>query len=148
MFDANMNLSANYLYNLPVEQKVVFLRIFSKMIHFDGQVDETEKEFMRRVAAMLDVAPQKVDEALKSVDREETVREAALIKNRRVALELIKELCVLAHSDDVLSDEEILFIGEVGAAMGIEPEKIEQISNWVIDRLIWLNQGKIIFEEV
>ena len=27
------------------------------------------------------------------------------------------------------------------------PEKIEQISSWVIDYLIWNEQGKIIFEE-
>jgi len=29
----------------------------------------------------------------------------------------------------------------------LEIEKIEQISNWVIDRIIWLEQAKIIFEE-
>ena len=33
-------------------------------------------------------------------------------------------------------------------AMGIDLDKIEQISNWVIDRLIWLEEAKIIFEEV
>ena len=27
-------------------------------------------------------------------------------------------------------------------------EKIEQISQWVIDRIIWLEEGKIIFEQV
>lgn len=32
--------------------------------------------------------------------------------------------------------------------MGIDLDKIEQISNWVIDRLIWLEEAKIIFEEV
>ena len=64
------------------------------------------------------------------------------------ALELIKEMCLLGHADDDLSDEEVLFIGEVGQAMGIELEKIEQISNWVIDYLIWNDQGKIIFEKI
>ena len=38
-------------------------------------------------------------------------------------------------------------IGKIGLAMGIELEKIEQISNWIIDHVIWLEQAKIIFEE-
>ena len=63
-------------------------------------------------------------------------------------MELVKEMCVLAHADDELSDNEILLIGRIGQAMGIEPKKIEQISQWVIDRLIWVEEGKIIFEEV
>jgi len=57
-------------------------------------------------------------------------------------------MCVLAHADDELSDEETALIGKVGMAMGIDLDKIEQISNWVIDRLIWLEEAKIIFEEV
>ena len=51
-------------------------------------------------------------------------------------------------ADDELSDQETLLIGRVGQAMGVELEKIEQISNWIIDRIIWLEQAKIIFEEV
>ena len=52
------------------------------------------------------------------------------------------------QADDELSDEETALIGKVGMAMGIDLDKIEQISNWVIDRLIWLEEAKIIFEEV
>ena len=70
------------------------------------------------------------------------------IGKSEAALELIKEMCVLAHADDELSDQETLLIGRVGQAMGVELEKIEQISNWIIDRIIWLEQAKIIFEEV
>ena len=58
---------------------------------------------------------------------------------------LIKEMCMLAHADDELSDSETLLIGKVGEAMGVSLEKIQQISNWVIDRIIWLERGKLIF---
>ncbi len=81
-------------------------------------------------------------------DDDAIIEEVKKIKNRRVALELIKELCVLAHADDVLTDEETLFIGRVGQAMGVELDKIEQISNWVIDKIILAEEAKIIFEEV
>ena len=60
---------------------------------------------------------------------------------------LIKEMCILAHADNELTDDEVLLIGRVGQAMGVELEKIEQISRWVIDRVIWLEEAKLIFEE-
>ncbi|MDO4162443.1 MAG: hypothetical protein Q4D80_05530, partial [Pseudomonadota bacterium] len=69
------------------------------------------------------------------------------IKNRHLALELIREMCMLSHIDNVLSDNETLIIGKIGLAMNIELQRIEQISNWIIDHIIWLEQAKIIFEE-
>lgn len=56
-------------------------------------------------------------------------------------------MCLLANADSDLSDNETLLIGRVGQAMGVELEKIQQISQWVIDRIIWLEEGKIIFEK-
>ena len=54
---------------------------------------------------------------------------------------------MLAHVDNVLSDEETLFIGKIGRAMNVEMDKIEQISEWVVERLILRAQAKLIFEE-
>jgi uncharacterized tellurite resistance protein B-like protein len=85
---------------------------------------------------------------MEAEDDASLIREVGKITNRRAALELVKEMCMLAHADEKLSDEETLFIGKVGQAMGVTPDKIEQISGWVIDRLILLEEGKIIFEEV
>ena len=56
-------------------------------------------------------------------------------------------MCALAHVDSELSDSETLLIGKVGLKLGLSLDKIEQISNWVIDRIIWQEQAKIIFEE-
>ncbi len=94
------------------------------------------------------MSSRRVDEILQIDNDEEIINAVKTIDNRRAALELIKEMCVLAHADDELSDEETALIGKVGMAMGIDLDKIEQISNWVIDRLIWLEEAKIIFEEV
>ena len=94
------------------------------------------------------IADGRVDEILKIDNDDEVVNAVKIIDNRRAAMELIKEMCILAHADDELSDSETLLIGRIGQAMGIELEKIEQISNWIIDRIIWLEQAKIIFEEV
>jgi len=148
MAGADMDVNANCILGLDEEQKIAFLRAFSKMAGIDGNFDENEKLFIKNVAVSFGITLDKTDSILDVSDEDRIVEDVAKIKNRRVALELIKELCMLAHADDNMSDEETLFIGRIGLAMGVELEKVEQISNWVIDRLIWLDQGKIIFEEV
>lgn len=133
---------------LDEEQKLAFFRAFAKMASVDGKLDESEESFIKGVAISLGISVEKSGTALANLDEDKIVEDVAKINDRSVALELIKELCMLAHADEKLSDEEVVFIGKVGLAMGVELEKIEQISNWVIDRLILLDQEKIIFEKI
>ena len=143
-----MEQNMEILSQLTENQKVAFMKAFSRLASADGYLDENELAFIRNMAEIYGIPDKRVDEILKIDNDDEVVEAVKVIDNRRAALELIKEMCVLAHADDELSDEETLLIGRVGQAMGIELEKIEQISNWIIDRIIWLEQAKIIFEEV
>ena len=144
----NMEQDMEVLSKLTEDQKVAFMKAFSRLGGADGHLDEDELAFIRSMARVYGISDKRVDEILKIDSDEEVVNAVKVIDNRRAALELIKEMCVLAHADDELSDQETLLIGRVGQAMGVELEKIEQISNWIIDRIIWLEQAKIIFEEV
>lgn len=144
----NMEQDMEVLSKLTEDQKVAFMKAFSRLAGADGHLDEDELAFIRSMARVYGISDKRVDEILKIDSDEEVVNAVKVIDNRRAALELIKEMCVLAHADDELSDEETALIGKVGMAMGIDLDKIEQISNWVIDRLIWLEEAKIIFEEV
>ena len=144
----NMEQDMEVLSKLTEDQKVAFMKAFSRLAGADGHLDEDELAFIRSMARVYGISDKRVDEILKIDSDEEVVNAVKVIDNRRAALELIKEMCVLAHADDELSDQETLLIGRVGQAMGGELEKIEQISNWIIDRIIWLEQAKIIFEEV
>lgn len=143
-----MEQDMEVLSKLTEDQKVAFMKAFSRLAGADGHLDEDELAFIRSMARIYGISDKRVDEILKIDSDEEVVNAVKVIDNRRAALELIKEMCVLAHADDELSDRETLLIGRVGQAMGVELEKIEQISNWIIDRIIWLEQAKIIFEEV
>ena len=143
-----MEQDMEVLSKLTEDQKVAFMKAFSRLAGADGHLDEDELAFIRSMARIYGISDKRVDEILKIDSDEEVVNAVKVIDNRRAALELIKEMCVLAHADDELSDQETLLIGRVGQAMGVELEKIEQISNWIIDRIIWLEQAKIIFEEV
>ncbi len=137
-----------YLTKLNEEQRIAFMKALARLANADGKLDDDEKEFIREAAKIYGVPEGRLEEILKQGSDDEVVEAVKIIDNRRAALELVKEMCVLAHADDELSDNEILLIGRIGQAMGIEPKKIEQISQWVIDRLIWVEEGKIIFEEV
>lgn len=133
---------------LSENQKLAFMKAFARLAAADGNVDADEKEFIKDAALSYGIPKSRVEEIWRTDTDEELLKEVREINNRKAALVLIKEMCLLAHADDDLSDEETLFIGRVGEAMGIELDKIREISNWVIERIIWLEKAKLIFEEV
>ena len=140
MFDIN-KLAAQ----MSEQEKIIFLKVLSVLGKVDNDFDDGEKQFIVNVAKMFGISQDKIPSIFEEISKEEVIKEAAMIKNRMVALSLIREACFMANCDGDLSDEEIIFIGKVGGAMGIGFEKIEQISQWVIDYLIWRKQEKIIF---
>lgn len=133
-----------FVLKLNLEQKIIFLKALAFLSNIDGVVAE-EIMYIKDAAEKFGI--QQPAQIFKPVPEAEILKEIKKLNNRRVCLELIKELFILGHSDSDLTDNETLFIGHAGQIMGIELEKIEQIGNWVIDKIIWLEQGKIIFED-
>ena len=140
------NSDDNYIAGMDESDKITFLKVLSVLAKSDGSFDENQKERIEDTAVMFGISADKIPSILQENSQEETIKKASEIKNRRVALALIREACFLANSDGDLKDEEILYIGKIGEAMGIDLEKIEQISQWVIDHIILQAQKKIIFE--
>ncbi|MBQ8870627.1 MAG: hypothetical protein IJ019_04555 [Alphaproteobacteria bacterium] len=135
----------NFILNLSKEQKTVFLKALFYMANIDGKRDNQEIKYIIDAAKTYKI--ENFEDIFKATSQEEILSELKTLNNRRVCLELIKELCLLGHSDSDLTDDETLFIGHAGLTMGVELQKIEQISNWIIDKIIWLEQGKTIFED-
>lgn len=144
MSDIN-NIVPSYLGKAGQQEKEVFFQVLIHLSASDGHTDESEIDFIKKAAESHGV--KNIDELFTSTDESTILEKVKIIKDRHLALELIKEMCMLSHVDNLLSDEETLFIGKVGIALGVEMEKIEQISNWIIDRIIWMEQAKYIFEE-
>ena len=136
-----------YLAEMSDDEKIIFLKVLTRLARADGKLDDNERDFIRENAVVYNVPANRFEEIINVNSDDEIVAEVKKIKNRKLALELIKEMCLLANADSDLSDNETLLIGRVGQAMGVELEKIQQISQWVIDRIIWLEEGKIIFEK-
>ena len=144
MSDIN-NIVPSYLDKANQKEKEIFFQVLIHLSATDGYTDESEIDFIREAAESHGI--ENIDELFASIDEKDILEKVKVIKSRHLALELIKEMCMLSHVDNLLSDEETLFIGKVGIALGVEMEKIEQISNWIIDRIIWMEQAKYIFEE-
>lgn len=143
MSDIN-NILPSYLDKAGAKEKKAFFSVLLHLSSVDGHADENEVKFIQQAAEKQGV---KNLSSLHYEDENEVLETATAIKDRHLALELIREMCLLSHIDNNLSDEETLFIGRLGIKLGIEMEKIEQISNWIIDKIIWMEQAKIIFEE-
>lgn len=135
----------SYLHTAPQKQKYVFFQALICLSAVDGQSDDDEINFIKTLAKEngLDDMQLLTDFA----NEQEVIESAKIITNRHLAMELLRQMCVLAHVDEALSDKEVLFIGRIGRAMNIELEKIEQISNWVIDNIMLEKKAQIIFEE-
>ena len=144
MSDIN-DIIPSYLSTASIEEKRIFFQVLLHLANVDGTSDDDEIDFITAAAA--EHGLNNIKDLDGYEDEAYLLKNVKIIKNRHLAMELIREMCTLSHVDSVLSDEETLFIGKVGIALDIEMEKIEQISNWVIDRIIWLEQAKLIFEE-
>lgn len=147
MSNFNVENDMQYLAEMSDDEKIIFFKVLTRLARADGKLDDNERDFIREIALVYSVPANRFEEIINVNSDDEIVAEVKKIKKRKLALELIKEMCLLANTDSDLSDNETLLIGRVGQAMGVELEKIQQISQWVIDRIIWLEEGKIIFEK-
>lgn len=139
------NILPSYLSKANETEKKAFFQVLICLANIDDNFDEKELTFIKEAAKTQGI--KNIEELYNYSSPEQVIERVKVIHNRHLALELVREMCILSHVDNYLSDSETLFIGQVGLALGIELEKIEQISNWIIDRIIWLEQAKIIFEE-
>ena len=139
------NILPSHLSQANQTEKNAFFKVLICLANIDENFDEEELSFIKAAAKTQGI--ENLEELYNYGSPEKVIEQVKVIRNRHLAMELIREMCILSHVDNYLSDSETLFIGQVGLALGIELEKIEQISNWIIDRIIWLEQAKIIFEE-
>lgn len=151
LFAANKNpegkMNGEYIKELTNEEKIVFVKIFCRMIKSDGDINTEEVKFLKEIAKYFGVSGDAVVNIIKIANNIDCAAEARKITNRKHALQLIKELCVLANIDEDLHDNELDIVVDCAEAMGIEEEKVILINRWVLDSQIVAQTGKIILEE-
>ena len=144
----NVNIQRSFISLMNREEKIIFVRTLLAIARSDKKLDKDEKTFIKDIGIIFGLEKSDINEIVAPLTNDELLALVSKITKREVALQLIKEACFLANSDSNLNNEEIILIGDIGKAMNVELEKIEEISNWVVDRIVWLERGKIIFEQV
>lgn len=139
-------MDGDYIKELTQEEKLVFLKIFCKLIKADGAIEKQEVEFLKLLSSRYGVSNNVVVNIIKQANVIDCLAEAKKITNRQHALELVKELCVLANIDEDLYDDELDIIIDVARAMNIEDDKVLLINRWVLDSAIVARTGEIIME--
>ena len=139
-------MDGDYIKELTQEEKAVFLKIFCKLIKADGAIEKQEVEFLKLISSRYGVSNNVVVNIIKQANVIDCLAEAKKITNRQHALELVKELCVLANIDEDLYDDELDIIIDVARAMNIEDDKVLLINRWVLDSAIVARTGEIIME--
>lgn len=133
-----------FITNAAKEEKEAFLTILCTLANLDGGISPEEIKLIEAIAQKMDIT---LEQRFFNVAPELCFKIARSITTRRLSLELIKYMLALAYTDKNFSDSEGVFIGKMSAVLGIESEKVSEISTWVIDRIIWLEQAVVIFED-
>ena len=133
-----------YLQQASEEEKEIFLSTLCTLAQIDGKIKPEEMRFIEAISQEmhLELAPQ-----FFTYSPENCINKVSCITGRRLSLELIKNMLIIAYTDNNFSDSEGHFICSVGDSLSIEPQKIGEISSWIIDHIIWLEQEALIFEE-
>lgn len=140
-------MDEDYIKTLSPEERIIFLKAFCAMVRADGVVDAEEINFLKEISQRYGVENSAVVEIIKNAANMDVVSEARKINNRQHALQLIKELCVLANIDEDLHDNELDVIIDIAHAMNVEDDKIILINRWVLDNFILSKTGRIILEQ-
>lgn len=139
-------MTDDYIQQLSEQEKITFVRALIFLIKADGRVDDRERECIHEIVEIYGVgnkmaainAPMGEDVLLPEI--------ANTIKDRRKALALIRELLTMAHVDDELGDEEVNFVEKVAAKLNVEPEKVLEINELILERKAWLVKSAAVME--
>ena len=137
---------SDYIAKLSYDEKIIFLKIFCCLVRSDGKVEADEISFLKDITARYGIDNATIVKIIKDSNIN-CVAEAQKIKHRQHALQLVKEMCVLANIDNDLADAELDIVIDSAHAMGVEDDKIVLINRWVLDSLILSKTGDIIMEQ-
>ena len=129
-----MNNGFEYVNDLSLDEKLIFLRMIIRLIGKDGRIDDAERVFMKELAGQYQIPREYSAQINQQVSEENLLREAQKL-DRRKSLYLIKELLTVANSDEDLDDSEIDFVIKVSKALNIEDEKVAEINQLVLDQM-------------
>ena len=144
MKDYFNQISENLLYARD-EQRAIFVSILATLSNIDKSIKKEEKIFLEDLSQKLGM---KFHPHFLQYTTQACIKNASILKGSPISLELIKDMFALAYTDNEFTTQEAQFIYDIGKAMQVPTTKLKQISRWIADRIIWLEQGALIFNDI
>ena len=116
------------------------------LISDDGKVDEAERSFVKKLMQQYQIPKENKDDINKYLPLEGLIAVAKHLLDRKKSLYLIKEMLAVANTDGDFNDKEIDLIIKVTEALGIEPKKLVEINQVVIDDRALQERYKMVME--
>jgi len=127
--------------HLSRTQRRMLLELLVALAKADGRVAELEREVLSDYGDLLGVP---LDEVDGNFDVEELAPYFDTPASRVVAIE---ELCRVARLDEHFADDERAAILDVAGAMGVGPDFVSRIDEWVNEGLRWVAHGQELIDE-
>lgn len=127
--------SFDYVADLSLAEKLIFLRMIIRLIGKDGRIDADERLFMKELAEQYHIPKEYGAQINKKSTEDELIAEAQSLLDRKKSIYLIKELLMIANVDNDLDDTEIDFVIKVSKALNIEDQKVSDLNQLVLDQI-------------
>lgn len=127
--------SFDYVADLSLAEKLIFLRMIIRLIGKDGRIDADERLFMKELAEQYHIPKEYGAQINKKSTEDELIAEAQSLLDRKKSIYLIKELLMIANVDNDLDDAEIDFVIKVSKALNIEDQKVSDLNQLVLDQI-------------
>lgn len=134
-----------YVADLSIEDKILFLKMIIRLIGYDNKIDEHERSFVKELARQYKIPGQYWSEINEYVDENELLNAARQLE-RKKALYLIKELLMVANTDNDFDEREIDFVVKVSEATQIESTKVTDINRLVLDQMALIERYHDVME--
>jgi uncharacterized tellurite resistance protein B-like protein len=121
---------------LTAHQKRMLMELLISLAKSDGKVGEIENEAIEDYAELMDVPLEELSGSFTIAELTPHFDTPA----SRVAV--IEELCRMARLDGRLGDSEQGIIIDVAHRLGISPDLVTRIDDWVVDGMRWMARGE------
>lgn len=134
----------DFIANLSTEERLVFLKTMLMMIKIDARVDDRERALAHELMKTYNVS--EFNEIFEQMQSKEALLTEIknVIKERKKALLLLRELLIIVHIDDDFDEKEMMFIGQIAHVLNIDEDLVLELNQLVLDyKLIRLKSKKL-----
>ena len=137
----------NFINTLTAGERFIFVKIICGLVAVDRKVTREELLYLKELALKYEVENESISTMIKTADHDALIKQARMITSRTKALMLIKDLCMVANTDNDLADSEIDYILVIAEAMNIEPSIVKDINALVNEYLALSEKACILLEQ-